>query len=57
MLATEQGALRFIVCFCVERSQPVRPNRQGATSLNDMKDMLAGLPQYQEMREQVLDPH
>lgn len=28
--------------------------REGATSLNDMKDMLAGLPQYQEMRELVI---
>jgi syntaxin-binding protein 1 len=27
--------------------------RGGAASLNDMKDMLADLPQYQEQREQV----
>lgn len=27
--------------------------REGVASLNDMKDMLAGLPQYQEMREKV----
>lgn len=27
--------------------------RQGAVTLNDMKDMLASLPQYQEMREKV----
>ena len=27
--------------------------RAGAASLNDMKDMLADLPQYQEQREQV----
>lgn len=26
---------------------------EGAASLNDMKDMLANLPQYQEMREKV----
>lgn len=25
----------------------------GAASLNDMKDMLANLPQYQEQREKV----
>lgn len=25
--------------------------REGAASLNDMKDMLANLPQYQEQRE------
>jgi hypothetical protein len=28
--------------------------RKGAASLNDMKDMLASLPQYQEMREKVV---
>ena len=27
--------------------------REGAASLNDMKDMLASLPQYQEQREKV----
>jgi syntaxin-binding protein 1 len=27
--------------------------REGAASLNDMKDMLANLPQYQEQREKV----
>ena len=27
--------------------------KQGAVTLNDMKDMLASLPQYQEMREKV----
>jgi syntaxin-binding protein 1 len=27
--------------------------REGAASLNDMKDMLASLPQYQEQREAV----
>ncbi len=26
---------------------------EGAASLNDMKDMLANLPQYQEQREKV----
>jgi hypothetical protein len=26
---------------------------EGAATLNDMKDMLANLPQYQEMREKV----
>ena len=26
-------------------------NREGAANLNDMKDMLANLPQYQEQRE------
>lgn len=26
---------------------------EGAASLNDMKDMLASLPQYQEQREKV----
>jgi hypothetical protein len=29
------------------------PSREGAASLNDMKDMLANLPQYQEQREKV----
>jgi len=28
-------------------------NREGAATLNDMKDMLASLPQYQEQREKV----
>jgi syntaxin-binding protein 1 len=28
-------------------------NREGAANLNDMKDMLANLPQYQEQREKV----
>jgi len=28
--------------------------REGAASLNDMKDMLANLPQYQEQREKVV---
>ena len=27
--------------------------REGAATLNDMKDMLASLPQYQEQREKV----
>lgn len=27
--------------------------RNGVSSLNDMKDLLANLPQYQEMREKV----
>ena len=27
-------------------------NREKATSLNDMRDMLATLPQFQEMRDQ-----
>lgn len=27
--------------------------RDGVASLNDMKDMLASLPQYQEQREKV----
>ncbi len=27
--------------------------RDGAANLNDMKEMLAGLPQYQEQREKV----
>ena len=27
---------------------------EGVASLNDMKDMLASLPQYQEQREKVL---
>lgn len=30
-----------------------RCRREGAASLNDMKDMLASLPQYQEQREKV----
>lgn len=30
---------------------------EGAASLNDMKDMLANLPQYQEQREKVHIPH
>ncbi len=30
-----------------------RASSEGATTLNDMKDMLASLPQYQEMREKV----
>ena len=30
-----------------------RESRDGAASLNDMKDMLANLPQYQEQREKV----
>ncbi len=29
------------------------PRRDGAANLNDMKEMLAGLPQYQEQREKV----
>ena len=29
----------------------VQLRREGAASLNDMKDMLANLPQYQEQRE------
>ena len=29
-------------------------NREGAANLNDMKDMLANLPQYQEQREKVI---
>lgn len=28
-------------------------SRKGAVTLNDMKDMLADLPQFQEMREKV----
>ncbi len=28
-------------------------HREGAVNLNDMKDMLANLPQYQEQREKV----
>ncbi len=28
-------------------------HREGAASLNDMKEMLANLPQYQEQREKV----
>jgi len=28
-------------------------HREGAVTLNDMKDMLASLPQYQEQREAV----
>jgi len=47
------GCVRSCGCVCFKCSQRVQPNRQGATSLNDMKDMLAGLPQYQEMREKV----
>jgi hypothetical protein len=27
--------------------------REGAANLNDMKEMLANLPQYQEQREKV----
>ena len=27
--------------------------REGAANLNDMKDMLANLPQYQEQRDKV----
>lgn len=34
-------------------SQPYLRSGEGAASLNDMKDMLANLPQYQEMREKV----
>jgi len=30
-------------------------HRGGAANLNDMKDMLANLPQYQEQREKVCD--
>jgi hypothetical protein len=30
--------------------------REGAATLNDMKDMLASLPQYQEQREKVRRP-
>ena len=30
--------------------------REGAASLNDMKDMLANLPQYQEQRDKVRKP-
>jgi hypothetical protein len=29
--------------------------REGAATLNDMKDMLASLPQYQEQREKVCE--
>ena len=28
-------------------------DREGAANLNDMNDMLANLPQYQEQREKV----
>ena len=31
--------------------------RDGVASLNDMKDMLASLPQYQEQREKVACLH
>ena len=31
--------------------------REGAATLNDMKDMLASLPQYQEQREKVRRPN
>lgn len=33
--------------------QTDRKCSDGAASLNDMKDMLANLPQYQEQREKV----
>jgi len=33
-----------------------RLSREGAATLNDMKDMLASLPQYQEQREKVRVP-
>ena len=32
-------------------------HREGAATLNDMKDMLASLPQYQEQREKVRRPN
>lgn len=43
---------------CVEIGAGYRRNclnREGAATLNDMKDMLASLPQYQEQREKVCE--
>lgn len=35
----------------IDTSDPAR--RAGAVTLNDMKDMLANLPQFQDLREKV----
>ena len=41
-----RGVLRY-------SSPAVTHRKEGASSVNDMKDMLANLPQYQEQREKV----
>jgi hypothetical protein len=38
---------------CVVRLPLTGAYSDGAANLNDMKDMLANLPQYQEQREKV----
>ena len=41
------------VRFCVFVDLDLHYHYRGAADLNDMKDMLASLPQYQEQREKV----
>ena len=46
--------LKVGVCVVEKIDVDIELCSEGATSLNDMKDMLAGLPQYQELREKVM---
>ena len=49
--------MRFAFCLLSEcRLLMNCLHREGAATLNDMKDMLASLPQYQEQREKVRRP-
>jgi hypothetical protein len=48
-----RGMLILPLCYKWRWLLMNRCYREGAATLNDMKDMLASLPQYQEQREKV----
>ena len=53
-MLVSRGALSPPACADIGTGFPTnRLFREGAATLNDMKDMLASLPQYQEQREKV----